>query len=163
MRKEKHIATPGGPGPPFESRLLVGGVNPRNPERSGGSVDEICSTRTLREGRRGVRGSKVRHPKSTAGSTGGDHIGNGGSRNPPFATPGGPGPPFEFDILVGGFNPRNPQRSWGSAAESQCSQKAWWGIRAKPTLSFGIPRRLSGGTEQNQRSRKPPQWAPWEP
>ena len=73
----------GGQGAPFESRLLVGGFNPRNPQRFGGSVAEICSTRTLPEGRRGVRGSKARNPKSTSGSTGATRSATGASGIPP--------------------------------------------------------------------------------
>ena len=53
-------------------------------------------------------------------------------------------PTFESATLVGGFNPQNPQRFRGSVAEFKCSLKAWWGIRAKPTLTLGFLKRFVG-------------------
>ena len=90
----------------FESRLLVGGFNPHNPQRYGGSVAENCSTR-----------SRTGATKSAAGVSG----------MAPFSIPGVPGPPFESATLVCGFNPPNPQRLGGPVAEMECCPKALWG------------------------------------
>ena len=77
-------------------------------------------------------------------------IGNGGFRNPPFAIPGGPGPPFEYPLLVGGFNPQNPQRFGGSVAEISRSRTVPGDVRGTPR-SF---RAAEGGPTGEPRGSK---------
>ena len=105
--------SPGGQGAPFESRLLVGGFNPHNPQRFGGSVAGNCSTRTLPEGRRGARGSRVRNPESTLGPTGATKSATGVSGIPPSRFRAARVPHLNVPLWLAGSTPKTPSVSGG--------------------------------------------------
>ena len=116
----------GGQTPTFESATLVwgfGGPHLNQDFWSAGSTPKIPSVL-------GGPWRKTAAPGVDVGVHGGDGVGRGDFRNPPFSIPGGPGPPFESATLVWGSNPQNPQRFGGSVAEFKCCRKALWGSGA---------------------------------